>query len=179
MQEGPRKKNKALFLDRDGVICEAMPRGEYITRWEQFTFMPGIAELILDAKKKGYVVFVVTNQSQVRRGLMREEDLRDIHSRMQRMLPGIDHVYYCHHIDEDNCECRKPKPGLLLHAQKEFAVDLENSIMVGDSDRDILAGQAVGCKAVFVKNTFNTHELARCVPDTVVGEISEVRSLLG
>lgn len=177
MQEGPIKR-KALFLDRDGVICEAMPRGEYLTRWEQFALMPGIAELILDAKKNGYVVLVATNQSQIRRGLMREEELQDIHGRMRKLLPGIDWVYYCPHIDEDDCDCRKPKSGLFLRAQKEFGVVFENSIMVGDSDRDVRAGQAVGCKAVFVKNTYNAHELARCAPDAVVSEVSEARTLL-
>lgn len=166
-------ENKALFLDRDGVICEAL--GGYLTDPNQFRLMLGIKNLIRNAKEKGYIVIVVTNQPQVAKGFLNEDALFQIHAAMEKALDNqIDKIYFCPHIDENNCVCRKPKPGMLLKAEEEFSLNLKNSIMVGDSDRDVWAGQAAGCKTVFIKNQFKGDTLKNCSPDIVVNNLSEL-----
>lgn len=166
-------KNKALFLDRDGVICKAF--NGYLTRWEEFELLPGIERLIEHAKKKGYLVVVVTNQPHIARGLLTEYELANIHARMQTALHHeIDAVYHCPHVSEDECDCRKPKPGMLMRAARDFDIDCTQSIMVGDRDRDVLAGSAVGCRTFFIKNEFNETCLASCSPDGVVINLEEI-----
>ncbi|MDO8516260.1 MAG: HAD family hydrolase [bacterium] len=171
-------KNKALFLDRDGVVCEAMPRGEYLVRQEQFKLVPGIAELVGHAKKKGYLVVVATNQGAIAKDLISIDDLESIHENMQGLLTGIDKVYYCPHYTQHNCACRKPKPGMLTQAAADLDIDLTSSVFVGDSNTDIEAGKAAGCKTIFLNNAWNAHELARCSPDVVVDALADVHSLL-
>lgn len=166
-------KNRALFLDRDGVICKAL--SGYLTKWEEFELLPGIKELIDHAREKEYIVVVVTNQPQVAKGILKEGDLIEIHSKMQVLLDNkIHRIYYCPHTDADNCDCRKPKAGMLRHAAQDFDIDYAKSVMVGDSDKDVLAGQAVGCKTIFVKNEFKTQYLANCSPDRIVENPKEV-----
>ena len=171
--------DKALFLDRDGIICKPLPRGEYLVRWDQFVFQDGIRGLVEFAKQKGYRVIVATNQSQVARGLLLEGDLADIHDKMNQELPGLlDRVYYCPHIDEDNCECRKPKPGLLTHAASDFGIDLTKSFFVGDSFKDVNAGTAAGCITVFLHNEYNREEFEKCRPHYAVRRLGEVKAIL-
>lgn len=175
----PARRRKALFLDRDGVILRALPRGEYLTDLRQAALLDGISSLVKGAREAGYLVVVVTNQPQVGRGLLRENELRSIHRHMSAALGGgLDAVYYCPHTDSDGCECRKPKPGLLRRAAAEWNISPERSLMVGDSDRDVLAGRAAGCRTVFVRNEYNAAELARCSPDAAVDRPSEILSLL-
>lgn len=175
----PARARRALILDRDGVIIEALPRGEYLTDWSQAALVDGIAALVGTAKAAGYVVLVATNQPQVNRGLLSDERLRDIHDRMRALLDNqIDAVYYCPHIDADACDCRKPKDGMLLRGSRDFSVALDRSLFVGDSDRDVLAGQAAGCRTVFIRNAYNANEAARCSPAHVVNHLSEIVDLL-
>ncbi|MEK7187941.1 MAG: HAD family hydrolase [Patescibacteria group bacterium] len=170
--------NKILLLDRDGTLCRAMPRGEYLVRFDQFELLPGGTELIVAAKERGYSVAVVTNQPQIAKGLMPLEELEKIHAHMRKMLPGIDAVYYCPHQDADQCVCRKPKPGMLLRGLEELQGDPSKSLMVGDSDNDVGAGQAAGCKTIFIKDNQNAHELARVKPDYVLNQLIDVIPLL-
>lgn len=172
------KKEKCLFLDRDGVICEALPRGEYLVDLSEFKLVVGIKELVMHAKQKGYRVCVVTNQPQISKGLLSIEKLHDIHTVMAQEIEGIDAVYYCPHKNEDNCECRKPKPGMVLKAVAEFNIDPAQSLLVGDSDKDIGAGHAAGCKTVFLKNKHNEAELAICEPHSVVDDLFQIHRLL-
>ncbi len=166
---------KALFLDRDGVICLAPPRLEYIMKPEQFTLLPGITELIKVAKEKGYEIIVATNQPQIGRGLMPAKDLEPIHQKMNSLLPGlIDAIYVCAHQNTDNCDCRKPKPGLLLRAARERGIALNRSLFLGDSDKDVGAGTAASVKTVFLKNSQNSEELARCKPDLVIASLADL-----
>ena len=175
----PARAKRALFLDRDGVIIEALPRGEYLTDWSQSKLVDGIASVLSAAKAAGYVTLVATNQPQVSRGLLSEEGLRDIHDRMSAMLDGqFDAIYYCPHTDADACDCRKPKDGMLLRGSRDFNVALDRSIFVGDSDRDVLAGRSAGCRTVFVRNAYNESEAARCSPAHFVNNLSEIVGLL-
>ncbi len=171
--------NKVLLLDRDGTLVRAMPRGEHLLRLDQLEIVPGAVQLLERAKELDYKLAVATNQPQIGKGLLSPVTLAEIHFSMEKQLGGmLDKVYACPHINEDNCDCRKPKPGMLLQALKEFGVDDPNtSFMIGDSDRDVLAGQAAGLKTIFVLNEYNESELSLCRPLHVVRSLEEILSL--
>ena len=143
---------RAVFLDRDGVINRKAPEGEYVTRWENFEFLPGVAEAIASVNRAGWRVIVVTNQRCIAKGLATAGEVEAIHRRMReelaKMGARVDGVYYCPHDREPACSCRKPEPGLLLAAAREFEVDLSASWVVGDSETDVEAGRRVGCRTV-------------------------------
>jgi len=175
----PSRKRRALFLDRDGVIIHALPRGEYLTDWSQSSLVNGIDTLVRTARSAGYLTVVVTNQPQISRGLLSEDGLRSIHDRMESALDRqLDAIYYCPHTDADGCDCRKPKDGMLLRGSRDLGIDLDRSILVGDSDRDVHAGTAAGCRTVFVRNAFNADEATRCSPERYVNNLSEILPLL-
>ena len=155
-------KQKAVFLDRDGTINEY--RG-FITSPDQLELMDGAAEAIRAINNSGYLAIVVSNQPVVARGDCTFEELEQIHNKLETELGRagayLDAIYFCpHHPDKGfpgeiaelkiDCACRKPKPGMLLQAAKDFNIDLSRSYMVGDSTRDIQAGRAAGCKPVYV-----------------------------
>jgi D-glycero-D-manno-heptose 1,7-bisphosphate phosphatase len=141
---------KAVFLDRDGVINRKAPDGQYITRWEDFEFLPRVAEAIALLNRALFSVIIVSNQRGVAKGLLTSEELERIHRRMIEHLAAshasVLAVYYCPHNISRACACRKPAPGMLLQAAREHQIDLPNSWMVGDSDIDIQAGRNAGCK---------------------------------
>jgi len=141
---------KAAFLDRDGVINRKAPEGQYVTRWEEMDFLPGAAEAIRCLNNAGFLVIVVSNQRCVAKGLITTTELDALHARMlsqfQEAGAHIDAVYYCPHDYQPPCDCRKPRPGMLLEAAQEHEVDLAESWMIGDSAHDIEAGKNAGCK---------------------------------
>ena len=143
---------KAVFLDRDGVINRKPPEGQYVTRWEELQFLPGVPEAIILLTGAGYSVFVVSNQRGVAKGLPTQDELVAIHRRMCQELADagavITKVYYCPHEKQPPCSCRKPAPGMLLTAAQSYDLDLGSSWMVGDSDIDVAAGRNAGCKTV-------------------------------
>jgi D-glycero-D-manno-heptose 1,7-bisphosphate phosphatase len=143
---------KAAFLDRDGVINRKPPEGQYVTRWEELQFLPGVSEAIILLTGAGYSVFVVTNQRGVAKGLLTQDDVESIHQKMCQELACagavITKVYYCPHERQPPCTCRKPAPGMLLTAAKSYDLDLASSWMIGDSDIDVEAGRNAGCKTV-------------------------------
>jgi len=138
----------AIFLDRDGVINEKMPDGQYVTRWEEFHFLPGVAEAIRAFNDMGFLVVVVTNQRGIAKGLYTEEDLEGIHRKMCEEIEQaggrIDAIYYCPHDIHENCNCRKPRPGMILKAAEELGIDLTSSYLIGDSITDIQCGKEAG-----------------------------------
>lgn len=145
--------NRALFLDRDGVINEEI---NYLSKVEDFVFIDGIFELCKKYQDKGYLIFVVTNQSGIARGFYNENDFSLLTSWMLKefLYQGItiNKVYFCPHHPEisGECSCRKPKAGMILEAKKEFDIDLENSILVGDKERDIEAALTSGIKESYL-----------------------------
>jgi histidinol-phosphate phosphatase family protein len=172
-------KNKAFFYDRDGVIIEAAPRGEYVLSWDGLRFVPGVKELMRYVHARGYFNIVVTNQSPIGRGMVTLDEVKEVHKKMNDVLDGLVHkIYLCPHVDADQCNCRKPKPGMLLEAIEESNLDPSTSFMVGDSDKDMLAGDKAGVKTIFIKNAFNAEELERCVPDFVINSLEEIIPLL-
>ncbi len=142
----------AVFLDRDGVINQDPV--EFVTRPEELRLLSTSAQAIARFNALGVPVIVCSNQSGVAKGLYTLEDLQRISERLQEMLSEynahIDAFYYCPHDDSDGCDCRKPKPGLLLRAAREHRIALERSVFVGDSWRDIVAGRSAGVRTVLV-----------------------------
>jgi D-glycero-D-manno-heptose 1,7-bisphosphate phosphatase len=146
--------DRAVFLDRDGVINCKAPERRYVTRWEDFHFLPGAWEGIKQLKRAGFQIIVVTNQRCVAKGLITEMELDNLHRKMTDELAKvgatIDAIYYCPHELEPPCHCRKPSPGMLFEAARLRNLDLSSSWMIGDSDADILAGKNAGCRTVRV-----------------------------
>jgi D-glycero-D-manno-heptose 1,7-bisphosphate phosphatase len=142
----------AIFLDRDGVINEN--RADHVKSWEEFEFIPGALDSIRELTQTGLPIFVVTNQAVVNRGLLTADDLDDIHRRMTQEIfvagGRITHVYHCPHDSHEDCECRKPKSGMLLQAAKEFSIDLSQSFLVGDAWTDVAAGVGVGARSILL-----------------------------
>jgi len=148
-----------IFLDRDGVLNRSLPSDRFITRWEEFELLPGVAGAIARLNRFGRKVIVVTNQRCVALGLCSETDLLALHERLQKELAlqgaALDAIYYCPH-DIGQCNCRKPLPGLFEQAFCDFpGANARNSVMVGDSLRDIEAGARLGMRTIFIDNAHN------------------------
>jgi D-glycero-D-manno-heptose 1,7-bisphosphate phosphatase len=165
---------KAAFLDRDGVINQRAPEGEYTTTWEEMHILPGAAQAIGLLNRAGYLVVVVTNQRCVAKGLISSSQLENLHNRMcDELARGggiIDAVYYCPHDFAPPCDCRKPKPGMLLQAAREHDIDLAASWMIGDSARDTGAGKAAGCRTI---RLLDENEVPDANADVVAGSLLE------
>lgn len=164
---GGDARRPAIFLDRDGTLIDEV---DYLVRPEELRLIPGAAEALVELARAGYALVLVTNQSAVARGMLSEEGLEEIHARLARELAErgarLDAVYVCpHHPSEGvgahrrECDCRKPAPGLLVRAARERALDLERSWIVGDSERDLAAGAAVGVRGVLVETGKGRAEL--------------------
>lgn len=144
----------ALFLDRDGVIVENRP--DYIRSWADVHIFPQALEALINARIAPYKVIIVTNQSAVGRGIISLSEAEAINQRLVAEIKAaggqIDAVLMCPHAPQENCACRKPRPGLLLQAAELYSIDLKNSILIGDAVSDLLAGQAAGVqKTVLVR----------------------------
>ena len=150
---------KAVFLDRDGVINRVIFRGSSkpIAPWEldEFCFEEDIYSPLIEIKKMGYYLFVVTNQPDLTKGFVSQETMKQFHKKISDNLP-IDEISVCPHVNESNCFCRKPKPGMIMDLAKKYKIDLGSSYMVGDSWKDISAGLSAGCKTVLIRKTYNT-----------------------
>jgi D-glycero-D-manno-heptose 1,7-bisphosphate phosphatase len=144
-----------VFLDRDGVINAKPPEGAYICTWQGFRLLPAVVDWIRLFNALGLLVVVVTNQRGVALGLVTEEDLAEIHRNMAVQLAQagafIDDIFCCPH-DKDSCNCRKPKPGLILQAQRRWNIDLSQSLVIGDSEADREMAAACGMKYVCVRD---------------------------
>ena len=156
------RKQKAIFLDRDGTINRYVG---FLRDVSEFELLPDVIDAIKKINQSGYLAIVVTNQPVIARGEINELQLDEIHKKMETLLGAggayIDGLYYCpHHPDSGyegerqelkiECECRKPKPGMLLEASERFNIELSESWMIGDSEADILAGSAVGCSTAYI-----------------------------
>jgi len=153
---------RAVFLDRDGAINEEV---EYLTRADQLKLIGGAAEAIRLLNKAGFKIVVITNQSAIARGYLKEEDLPAIHAEMEKMLrkgkARVDAIYYCPHHPtlgigpyKTDCPCRKPKPGMLQQAAADLGLDLQSSFVIGDKMSDLGAGEAAGCRKILVRTGY-------------------------
>jgi len=140
---------KAVILDRDGVLNERPPRAQYVRSWEEFRWLPQAIQAMKLLKDEGYKLILASNQSGIARGVMTEADLAQLHDRMKDDLSRdgveLDAIYHCPHGWDDGCFCRKPRPGMLFQAQRDFHLDLTKTLFVGDDERDQEAGQEAGC----------------------------------
>jgi D,D-heptose 1,7-bisphosphate phosphatase len=157
-----KQKQKAVFLDRDGTINKYVG---FLRKIDDFELIPGVAEAIRRINESGYLAIVVTNQPVIARGEVTVPELQLIHNKMETLLGAegayLDAIYYCpHHPHKGyegevpelkiDCDCRKPKPGLLLRAAEVFNISLEDSWMIGDGENDIKAGKAAGCRTALI-----------------------------
>ena len=165
-----KNKQKAIFLDRDGTINKY---AGFLRKEEEFELIDGVAEAVKKINQSGFLAIVVTNQPVIARGEVSFEGLETIHNKMEMLLGKegayLDGIYFCPHHPHSgyegevkelkiDCDCRKPKPGMLLKAAEDFNIDLSQSYMVGDGENDIKAGKAAGCKTVLVIGKGTDHK---------------------
>lgn len=160
----------AAFLDRDGVINEEV---NYLHEPEKAVLIPGVAEALNLIHQHGYLAVIVTNQSGIARGMYGEPEMHAVHRKLQELLAAEgaswDAVYFCPHPPAAECDCRKPKPGMLLKAAREWQIDPAISFMVGDRTGDITAGRQAGCKAAYlVRSGYGTETLAAGTPEGAI-----------
>lgn len=158
---------KIIFLDRDGIINKKPSKADYVKNWDEFHILPEAIEALQLLKKNNFQIFIITNQAGIARGLMTEKDLLDIHKNLLRLFKKnnvhIAKIYYCPHGWNDGCECRKPKPGMLLQAADMFDFDIKKAIFIGDDNRDKQAGDAAGCRTILMAPNGNLLEIVRTI----------------
>lgn len=175
-----RKKQKAIFLDRDGTINKEVG---ILSDIDQFDLLPGVGDAIRKINQSGFLAIVITNQPVIARGELSCEELEEIHNKMETLLGRegayLDGIYYCPHHPHSgyegevrelkiDCDCRKPKPGMLYAAAEAFHIDLKQSWMIGDAERDIAAGKRAGCKTVLIgKEDFGQDASVDSLPEAV------------
>jgi len=175
------KPKKIIFLDRDGVINKRPPKADYVKKWEEFEFIPGSIEAIFYLKKKGYTLYLISNQPGIARGMMTKEDLDSVHKNMkEKLLEGgasIDGIYCCLHGWDDGCKCRKPKPGMFYMAANEHNIDLSKTIYIGDDERDKVAGEAAGIKTYLVTEEKNLLNVVKGLHDETKRQSKQIEDL--
>lgn len=160
---GDTMMKKALFLDRDGVLNQAVVRNGQPyppANASELVLAPNAKEALGELKTQGFLLLVVTNQPDVAKGITTRAAVEEINRKMAAALP-VDEIFVCYHKDEDGCECRKPKPGMILEGARKYNVDLAESFMVGDRWRDVEAGQNAGCRTVFIDGGYEERQPAR------------------
>lgn len=154
---------KLVILDRDGVINH--DSDHFIKSPQEWTPLPGSLNAIASLNQNGYRVAVATNQSGIARGLFDMQALNAMHDKMHRALAAVggrvDAVFFCPHLPEDACDCRKPKPGLFIRIAERFGLPMSEVPMIGDSHRDLEAGAAAGCPTILVRTGKGEATLAR------------------
>lgn len=158
----------AIFLDRDGVIIEN--RADYVRDWSEVEIFPEAVKVLSDSSIEKYKIVIVTNQSAVGRNLISFQTAREINNKLgvaiKQMGGNVNGIYMCPHTPEDQCNCRKPRPGLLLQAAEELSLDLSASWMIGDAWSDLLAGQAAGTRGnIMVKTGRGAKQLLLSQPE--------------
>jgi len=171
-------RGRVVFLDRDGVINEN--RNDYVKNIDEFNFLPGVLDALRRLHAAGIRAAVISNQACIGKGLVAKETLADIDRFMFSCVAEaggeITATYYCPHKPDDNCDCRKPAPGLLLRASRDMKVDPKDTVFVGDNFKDIEAGKAAGCKTVLVLSGMVSADEAvmfNPAPDLIASDLAE------
>ena len=170
--------NRAVFIDRDGVINKPIMVNGIPTpprNINELIFLPMVNEAALILKKKGFLLFVVTNQPDIARKKIDINDVDLINAKVKREL-FVDDIYTCVHDDDQNCFCRKPKPGALLFLAKKYDINLKRSFMIGDRWRDIDAGHNFGCKTIFIDRGYN--EKLNFNPDYTINSLKDIFNII-
>ena len=180
LTSAPTKIRRAVFLDRDGVINRALERESkpFPPRsLDEFEILPEVPAACAKLKAAGFLLVVATNQPDVGRGTLKQELVEAIHAEMRRQLP-LDRVEVCYHPGQgqSDCDCRKPKPGMLLRAARELNIDLAQSWMVGDRWRDVDCGHAAGCRTIFIHCGYA--EELRQKPDFSARNLAEAADII-
>ena len=154
-------------MDRDGVINKDRPG--YVKKWSELEFLPGSLDALKLLTVNGYHIILLTNQSAVNRRMVTKAGLQEIHKKMTAAVVdhggSIEAIYYCPHVPEDGCNCRKPEPGLIYQAQADYGLDLSKTCMVGDSLKDIWCARRAGCGRVILVRTGHGQEAERLCRD--------------
>ncbi len=152
---------RAVFLDRDDTLCKDVP---YCRRPEDLHLLPGAGEAVRRLNKAGFAVVIITNQSGIGRGWLTEDTLKSIHEKMKKDLATfgakVDGIYHCPHMPDEGCECRKPKPSMVVRAVSEMGLDLKRSYTIGDRLFDVQLGRNSGTKAILVSAHTPSQEFA-------------------
>jgi len=172
-----KNMNKALFLDRDGIInysilCHGISQPPKDI--SEVKIIPGIEIVLIYAIQQGFFPIVVTNQPDIARGNQKREIVEEINSYIKSRLPILE-FFVCYHDNQDECSCRKPKPGLLLSASYKYNIQLSASYMIGDRRTDMLAGRSVGCETIYV----NDEDIKSDIATFSVREIYDVIDIIG
>jgi len=157
--------NKAVFLDRDGVINRTVVRNRKPyppDTLQDLEILKDVPEALNLLKESGFLLIVVTNQPDVGRGKQKQETVEEMHLYLKEQLP-LDDIYVCWHGQDGECDCRKPLPGMFLQASDKYGVNFQQSYLIGDRWKDIEAGRTAGCKTIFLDYHYN--ELLRSTPD--------------
>ncbi len=153
---------KLLLIDRDGVINRRPPRGEYVTRWKEFQWIPGTRQAMKELAKCGFKFIVISNQAGIARGKVEPEAVEEINQNMTLELRKDDieviDTYVCPHHWDEHCECRKPAPGLFFRASRDHLLRMDHTIYIGDDPRDCLAADNAGCLSILVGSDFESHD---------------------
>jgi len=146
--------NKAVFLDRDGVINKYPGDTRYVTSWKEFRFLPRAKSAIAKLHKNNFKLFIISNQAGVGKGVFSKRDLDLVTKNMLKGIRSaegeIEAVYYCTHRQEENCACRKPKSGLIDMVKEKYPVDIKSSFFIGDTIRDVITAKSAGCKSILL-----------------------------
>jgi D-glycero-D-manno-heptose 1,7-bisphosphate phosphatase len=160
VEEGFETMRRAVFIDRDGVVNRAIVReGKPYPppTLSDLRLLPGVREACRKLREAGFALILVTNQPDIARGGVSAQQVAEINGRLQRFLQ-LDDIRVCPHDDAARCDCRKPKPGLLLDAARTMDIDLSSSFVVGDRWRDVEAGHRAGCRAIFVDHGYRERQ---------------------
>ena len=163
---------KYIFLDRDGVTNERPPKAEYVCKPEDFKWLPGAKEALKKLDEAGYFIILISNQAGIARGVMTVDDFEKVQAKMVADLKEIGvrvgAVYYCPHGWDDNCECRKPKPGMLYQAQKDYSINLTECVLIGDDERDIITAHNANMKGILVNDKYSLNDAVDDVLNGIV-----------
>lgn len=170
--------DRAIFLDRDGVLVipEFRDGRSFAPRTlEDFRIYPDAAESAQRLKEAGFRLVVVTNQPDVGNGLVDRSVVEKMHEKLRAAIP-VDAIEVCYHTRADNCDCRKPKPGMLLRAAERMGLDCARSVMVGDRWSDVEAAKAAGCKSIFIDLNYRDERPEQ--PDFVVSSLAQAADVI-
>lgn len=161
------KPKKIIFIDRDGVINKKAPKADYVKSPDEFIFLPGVLKGLKLLTENDYKIIIITNQAGIARGMMTENDLTEIHNFMLSEIENnggkIERIYHCPHGWDDGCSCRKPKPGMLLNASKNYVTDITKSLFIGDDERDLMAAEAANMNSLLVYDSVNLLDIVKSI----------------
>jgi D-glycero-D-manno-heptose 1,7-bisphosphate phosphatase len=169
---------KAIFLDRDGVLNETIIKEKKITSpltLNELKVFPDAKKTLISFKNCGYLLIMVTNQPDIARNTNTKKNVEEINNFLKTYLK-IDDAFVCYHDDKDFCNCRKPKPGMLIEASKKYNIDLAKSFIIGDRWRDIEAGKYAKCKTIFID--FKYQEKLKSKPNYTITNIAEAENII-